>query len=111
MLEVLRQDYVRTARAKGLRERVVIYRHALRNALIPLVTVVGILFGFLVTGDFFIENAFNIHGIAEITLISIQRRDYPVIQATTVILAVTVVLGNFLADILYTFVDRRIKAS
>ena len=111
MLEVLRQDYVRTAQAKGLRERVVIYRHALRNALIPLVTVVGILFGFLVTGDFFIENAFNIHGIAEITLMSIQRRDYPVIQATTVILAVTVVLGNFLADILYTFVDRRIKPS
>ena len=67
MLEVLRQDYVRTARAKGMRERVVIYRHALRNAMIPLVTVIGLSFGFMVTGAFFIENIFNIPGIAEIT--------------------------------------------
>ncbi len=109
MLEVLRQDYVRTARAKGMRERVVIYRHAFRNALIPLVTVIGISIGFLVTGAFFIERVFNIPGIAETTLGSIDYRDYPVIQATTVLLAVAVVLGNLLSDILYTVVDPRIK--
>jgi ABC-type dipeptide/oligopeptide/nickel transport system permease component len=111
MLEVLRQDYVRTARAKGMREQVVIYRHALRNATIPLVTVIGITIGFLVTGAFFIERIFNIPGIAEITLTSITYRDYPVIQATTVLLAVAVVLGNLLSDILYTIVDPRIKVS
>ncbi len=110
MLEVLRQDYVRTARAKGMREQVVIYRHALRNALIPLVTIIGISIGLLVTGAFFIERIFNIPGIAEITITSIDYRDYPVIQATTILLAVFVVLGNLLSDILYTVVDPRIKA-
>jgi ABC-type dipeptide/oligopeptide/nickel transport system permease component len=109
MMEVLRQDYVRTARAKGLRERVVIYRHALRNAMIPLVTILGVTIGFLVTGAFFIERIFNIPGIANITLTSIYSRDYPVIQATTVLLAVAVVLGNLISDLLYTAVDPRIK--
>ena len=109
MMEVLRQDYVRTARAKGIRERFVVYRHALRNAMIPLVTVLGVSIGFLVTGAFFIERIFNIPGIAEITLGSIDYRDYPVIQATTVILAIGVVLGNLLSDVLYTVVDPRIK--
>ncbi len=109
MLEVLRQDYVRTARAKGLNERVVIYRHALRNAMIPLITVIGVVIGFLVAGAFFIEQIFNIPGIAEITLTSVINRDYPVIQATTVLLAVAVVLGNLLSDILYTVADPRIK--
>lgn len=109
MLEVLRQDYVRTARAKGLRESVVVYRHALRNAMIPLVTVIGVTIGFLVTGAFFIEDIFNIPGIANITLASITFRDYPVIQATTVLLAVAVVLGNLVSDLLYTVVDPRIK--
>lgn len=111
MLEVLRQDYVRTARAKGLRERVVIVRHALRNALIPLVTVIGVSIGFLVTGAFFIEYIFNIPGIANITISSISLRDYPVIQATTVMLAIAVVLANLLSDILYTVVDPRIKVA
>lgn len=111
MLEVLRQDYVRTARAKGLRERVVIGRHALRNALIPLVTVLGVSIGFLVSGAFFIENIFNIPGIANITLSSVSTRDYPVIQATTVVLAVAVVLGNLLSDLLYSLVDPRIKVA
>src|SRR5438067_9278807 len=82
MLEVLRQDYVRTARAKGMRERIVIYRHALRNALIPVVTILGVSVGFLVTGAFFIESVFNIPGIADITLNSIFTRDFPVVQAT-----------------------------
>jgi peptide/nickel transport system permease protein/oligopeptide transport system permease protein len=109
MLEVLRQDYVRTARAKGLRERAVVYRHALRNALIPLLTVVGLLLGLLVTGAFFIENLFNIPGIGNETIASISDRDYPVIQATVVLLAVGVVLGNMLADIFYSVADPRIK--
>jgi oligopeptide transport system permease protein len=109
MLEVLRQDYVRTARAKGMREQVVIFRHALRNALIPLVTIIGLSFGLVITGQFFIEQIFNIPGIASISISSITDRDYPVIQATTVLLAVAVVLGNLLSDILYTVVDPRIK--
>lgn len=109
MLEVLRQDYVRTARAKGMREQVVVYRHALRNALIPLVTVIGLSFGLIITGAFFIENIFNIPGIAQISISSITDRDYPVIEATTVLLAVAVVLGNLISDILYTVVDPRIK--
>ncbi len=109
MLEVLRQDFVRTARAKGLRERVVVYRHALRNGLIPLLTVIGYSLGTLVTGAFFIENIFNIPGIAYETIASIGDRDYPVIQATVVVLAVGVVIGNLLADIFYSVADPRIK--
>ncbi len=111
MLEVLRQDYVRTARAKGMRERIVIYRHALRNALIPVVTILGLSLGLIVTGTFFLEEFFNIPGIGETTLQATQYRDYPVIQATAVLLAVAVVIGNLISDILYTLVDPRIKAS
>src|SRR5436305_3347030 len=84
--EVLRQDYVRTARAKGLVERIVIYRHAFRNALIPLVTVIGLSIGLLVVGIFFIEQIFNIPGIGSVSLQAISYRDYPVIQATIVLL-------------------------
>lgn len=110
MLEILGQDYVRTARAKGMRERVVVYRHALRNALIPLVTILGLAIGLLVTGAFFLENIFNIPGIGYATIASIGDRDYPVIQATTVLFAVAVVVGNLISDILYTVVDPRIRA-
>lgn len=109
MLEVLRQDYVRTARAKGMVERVVIYRHALRNAMIPLVTVFGFSLGLIITSTFFIEEIFNIPGIAQVTITSITDRDYPVIQATVILLATTVVLGNLVADLLYAVVDPRIK--
>lgn len=109
MLEVLRQDYVRTARAKGMRERTVVYRHAFRNAMIPLVTVFGLSLGGIVTGAFFVEAIFNIPGIAQQTVTSINARDYPVIQATVVLIAVAVVLGNLLSDILYSVVDPRIK--
>ncbi|TMC15602.1 MAG: ABC transporter permease [Chloroflexi bacterium] len=110
MLEILYQDYIRTARAKGLSERTVIYRHGLRNALIPLATVIGLSIRFLVTGAFFIEYIFSIPGIARITLDAITNLDYPVIQATTVILAVGVVIGNLISDLLYTAIDPRIKA-
>lgn len=110
MLEVLRQDYVRTARAKGMSERIVVYRHAFRNAMIPLLTVLGLSLGLIVTGAFFIEDIFNIPGIGYTTINSVQSRDYPVIQATTVLLAIAVVLGNLLSDIFYTMADPRIKA-
>lgn len=109
LLEVLRQDYIRTARAKGLQERAVIYRHALRNAMIPLITVLGLLIGFLVVGSFFIEVIFNIQGIANITVSAVFQRNYPVIQATTIMIAIAVVLGNLLADILYSLADPRIR--
>jgi ABC-type dipeptide/oligopeptide/nickel transport system permease component len=109
LLEVLRQDYIRTARAKGLRERAVIYRHALRNAIIPLITVIGLLLGLLVTGSFFIEAIFGIPGVARITVDSVFERNYPVIQATTILIAIGVVLGNLIADVLYHLVDPRIK--
>jgi len=110
MLEVLRQDYVRTARAKGLRERAVVYRHAFRNALIPLITVLGLSIGTLVTGIFFIEQIFNIPGIGQTALTAITDRDYPVIQATVILGALAVVVGNLLSDIFYSIVDPRIKA-
>lgn len=109
MLEVLRLDYVRTARAKGLRERAVIFRHALRNAMIPLVTLFGLSLGLIVTGTFFVEQIFNIPGIAQVSISSINDRDYPVIQATTVLFVVLIVLGNLSSDLLYTVVDPRIK--
>ncbi|MBV9615447.1 MAG: ABC transporter permease [Ktedonobacteraceae bacterium] len=109
MLEVLRQDYIRTARAKGLRERRVAYLHALRNAMIPLITVVGVVLGLLVTGSFIIEVIFNIQGIANITVNAVFQRNYPVIEATTIMIAMAVVLGNLVADILYGVVDPRIR--
>ena len=109
MLEVLRQDYIRTAHAKGLLERRVVYVHALRNAIIPLITVIGVLLGLLVTGSFVIEVIFNIQGIANITVNAVFQRNYPVIQATTIMIAMAVVLGNLVADILYGLVDPRIR--
>lgn len=109
MLEVLNQDYVRTARAKGMSERVVIYRHAFRNALIPLLTILGLSIGLLVTGAFFIETIFNVPGIGQATITAVDTRDYPVIQGTTVLLAIAVVIGNLLSDLFYTLADPRIK--
>jgi ABC-type dipeptide/oligopeptide/nickel transport system permease component len=109
MLEILRQDYVRTARAKGLQERMVIYRHAFRNALIPICTTAGLALGGLIVGVFFIEQIFNIPGIASVAIASIGDRDYPVIQATTLLAAVAAVSGNLIADLLYVAVDPRIK--
>ena len=111
MLEVLRQDYIRTAHAKGLHERIIIYRHALRNAMIPIITYLGVALGLLVAGVFFIEVIFNIHGIAQLTVQASFNRDYPVIQATVVVIAIGMVIGNLIADILYTILDPRIKLS
>ncbi|MEI7772177.1 MAG: ABC transporter permease [Chloroflexales bacterium] len=110
-LEVLRDDYVRTARAKGLRERTVVLRHVLRNAILPVLTLLGPATAFLVTGAFVVENLFNIPGVGRISIEAIGQRDYPVIQGTTIILGVTVVIMNTLTDMLYRVFDPRIELS
>src|SRR5579871_260512 len=110
MLEVLRQDYVRTARAKGLQERVVIWKHAFRNALINVLTAVGPALGFAVGGVFIIELLFNIPGIGVYSLTAIENRDYPVVQATVLLIAVFIALANLITDVIYGIADPRIKA-
>ena len=109
MLEVLNQDYVRTARAKGLKERVVIGKHALKNALIPLVTVAGMQFGFLIGGTVIIETVFAWPGVGRLVVQAIFSRDYPLVQATVLILAVLFVLVNLLTDLVYLYLDPQIS--
>jgi len=109
LLEVLGQDYVRTARSKVLFERIVISRHALRNALLPLVTVIGPSLAFIVTGVFLTEQLFNIPGVSSITLDAIFQQDFPILQATTVLTCTSVVIFNMLTDIAYAIVDPRIR--
>jgi peptide/nickel transport system permease protein len=108
MLDVLSAPYVRTARAKGLRERVVILRHALRNALIPVVTILGLQLGGLLGGAFIIEVVFAWHGVGERAIQAISQRDFPVIQGITLVVATTYVLVNLLVDVLYGVLDPRI---
>jgi peptide/nickel transport system permease protein len=108
MLEVLSQDYVRTARAKGVPRRRVVYRHALRNALIPVVTVVGFEVGVLMSGAAIVEIIFGLPGIGNLLLQAIFSRDYPLIQATTMLIAVIFITFNLLVDIVYGFLDPRI---
>ena len=109
MLEVLSQDYVRTARAKGLRERIVIGKHALKNALIPLVTVAGMQFGFLIGGTVIIETVFAWPGVGRLVVQAIFSRDYPLVQAAVLVLAVIFVLVNLAVDLLYLYLDPRIS--
>lgn len=109
MLEALRQDYVRTARAKGLRELWVQMRHALRNALIPVVTIVGLQFGGLLGGAVITETVFNWPGVGRLTVDSILARDYPVVQGAVILVAVIFVLLNLSVDLLYAFIDPRIR--
>jgi ABC-type dipeptide/oligopeptide/nickel transport system permease component len=109
MLEVLNQDYVRTARAKGLRERIVIGKHALKNALIPLVTVAGMQFGFLIGGTVIIETVFAWPGVGRLVVQAIFSRDYPLVQAAVLVLAVIFVLVNLAVDLLYLYLDPRIS--
>jgi peptide/nickel transport system permease protein/oligopeptide transport system permease protein len=111
MLEVLRQDYIRTAESKGLPHRVVVGRHALRNALLPLVTFLGPSVAFLVTGAFIVESLFDVPGIGFLAVQSISQRDYPVIQATTLLLGFAVVVMNLLTDGVYLLLDPRIRKS
>lgn len=109
ILDVLHNDYTRTARAKGLSERVVITRHVLRNALIPILTVTGLWFGSLLGGAVFVETAFGRPGIGTFAVAAINNRDYPQIQGTILIGAIFVVLANLIVDILYGFVDPRMR--
>ena len=109
MLEVLQQDYIRTARAKGLKESVIVLRHLVRNGLIPVLTVIGPIAAFLVTGSFIIEYLFAIPGIGRYFVSSISARDYGMIMGTTLFYATVVVLANLIVDILYAVVDPRIR--
>jgi len=109
MLDVLNQDYVRTARAKGLREPLVIFRHALKNALLPVVTVIGLKIGGLLGGAFIIEVVFAWHGVGELAVKAIQWRDFTITQGIILISAGTYVLVNLLVDVIYVFIDPRIR--
>jgi oligopeptide transport system permease protein len=111
MLEVTRRDYVRTAQSKGIRERAVVLRHMIRNALIPVITVLGPLFAFLVTGSFIIEFFFGVPGIGRNYIQSIGTRDYSMIMAMTVIYAFAVAFMNLVVDVLYAYIDPRIRYS
>ncbi|MGH7319340.1 MAG: ABC transporter permease [Candidatus Rokuibacteriota bacterium] len=109
MLEVLQQDYIRTARAKGLRERLVIYRHALRNTLVPLLTTVGIIFGALLSGTFVVEMIFNIPGLGRMAIQAIFARDYPVTMAIVLLFTFFYAAINLVIDLLYGLIDPRIR--
>jgi peptide/nickel transport system permease protein len=111
MLEVLRQDYVRTAAAKGLRERAIVVHHALRNAFIPVLTLLGLEVAIVVGGAVVIESVFALPGIGRYLLEGIQYRDYPVIQALNLIFATVIVLTNLLVDLLYAWFDPRVRYS
>lgn len=111
MLEVLRQDYVRTAWAKGLRERTVVTGHALKNALIPVVTVVGLQVPILISGSVVVESIYNVPGMGQQFFLSIGARDYTVVQSIALIIAVSVVLSNLIVDITYAYLDPRIRYS
>ncbi len=109
MLEVLGRDYVRTARAKGLSERLVIFRHALRNALNPVITVVGLQFGALLGGAVIIEQVFGLPGVGRFALEGINLRDYPVVQGAVLLIASSFIAVNVLVDVIYSLVDPRIR--
>jgi peptide/nickel transport system permease protein len=109
MLEVLRADYIRAARAKGVREQTVIYKHALRNALVPIVTIIGLQFGTLLGGAVLTETVFAWPGIGRLLIESISLRDYPVIQGTVLLIAGGFVLVNLLVDITYAYLNPRIR--
>ena len=109
MLEVIQQDYIRTARSKGLAERVVIYIHALKNTLIPLLTYLGPLTAGILTGSFVVEQIFGVPGLGTYFVTSIQNRDYTMIIGVTVFYSTFLVIINFLIDICYGFIDPRIK--
>ncbi len=109
MLEVLQQDYIRTARAKGLRPRLVVYRHALRNTLVPLLTTIGIIFGGLLSGTFVIETLFNIPGLGRMAIQAIFARDYPVTMAIVLLFTFFYAATNLAVDLLYGVIDPRIR--
>jgi len=109
MVETLAQDYIRTGRAKGLAERAIVYRHALRNALIPIVTVLGLQFGFLMGGAVIIEQVFAYPGVGWLVLIAVSQRDYPVVQGVALLVATVFALANLIVDIAYTWLNPKIR--
>lgn len=109
MLEVMRQDYILTARAKGLRERVVVYKHALRNALLPIITYEAYSIGFLLSGAAVIEHIFAWPGLGRFMVIIAERRDYPTLMGLSMIIAIMVLVANLCADIAYAIADPRIS--
>src|SRR5690606_9844855 len=109
LIEVLAEDYIRTARARGLRERQVLLVHALRPALISIVTVVGLVFAYLLGGQVIIENVFSWNGIGRLAVQAMLERDYPMIQGFIVVFATSVVIVSMLIDILYGFLDPRMR--
>lgn len=111
MLDILSMNYIKAAKARGIRERIVTYKHAFRNAFIPILTVLGETFGSLITGAVVTETVFNLPGIGQLVVNSIVRRDYAVIQGTILILATTYLILNLIIDILYGFVDPRVRLS
>jgi peptide/nickel transport system permease protein len=111
MLEVVKQDYVRTARAKGLSETAVIYKHALRNALMPVVTILGLSIPGIIGGSVILESLFAIPGLGQVMWQGVLARDYPLIMGNLVIVAVLTLAGNLIADVSYAFVDPRVKLS
>lgn len=111
MIEELSKDYVRTARAKGLRERAVVVRHAMRNALIPIATILGLMLGGLVAGSFLVENWFGVPGVGALAYDALFSRDYYIIMALVLLIAVAYVVSNLLVDVTYGFLDPRIRQS
>lgn len=111
MLDVLGMDFVRTARAKGLTERTVILRHALRNALLPVITIFGLQIGRLIAGSVIVETVFAWPGIGRLVVTAIQTSDYPVVQVSIIVISSTIVLGNLAVDLSYRFIDPRIRAA
>jgi peptide/nickel transport system permease protein len=111
MLEVIRQDYILTARAKGLSERVVIYRHALRNALLPVITILGLSIPGLIGGSVIFETIFAIPGMGQLFYMAVMARDYPVVMGILFIGAVLTLFGNLIADVSYALADPRIRVS
>ena len=109
MLEVLGQDYIRTVRAKGMTEHIVIWRHALRNSLLPVITYAGPQIAYIITGSMVIETIFTVGGIGSKFVSAITNRDYTMIMATTIFLATLMVVANLICDLLYKLVDPRIK--
>lgn len=109
MLDVLREDFVRTARAKGLKERVVIYGHAFRNALIPVVTIMGLQLGQLLAGAIIIENVYYLPGLGRLVFQAIGQRDLPVVREVVLVMAAMVILVNFMVDVIYSFLDPRVR--
>ncbi|TRM80228.1 ABC transporter permease, partial [Sulfolobus sp. A20-N-F6] len=109
MLEVLNMEYVKTARAKGLKERIVIFRHALKNSLLPSVTIISIIFSGLMQGSLVVETIFNYYGIGYLVAESLLNLDSPTLIASTVIITIVVVISNLIADISYAFLDPRIR--